>query len=144
MPRNRQLIRTVTALAAVLLAMIAAPAAAVAIFTDGDRATPEFSAASILAPGSADVTIVCQNGGRVTVTVNSYSAATYANYHEIKIWNNSGNLEFTGDLSKTTGRTYTSGPGHVGNRTYEIRGSYKVPGTTNTWTGKALKGTLSC
>ncbi|GLU59575.1 hypothetical protein [Paenarthrobacter ureafaciens] len=144
MPRTRELIRTITALAAVLLAMMTAPAAALAIFTNVDRATSEYSAASIPAPATANVTMVCQNGGRVTITVNSNSTATYANYHEIKIYDRSGSLEFTGDLSKSTGRTYSSGPGHAGNRTYEIRGSYKVPGTTNTWTGNPLNGVLSC
>lgn len=28
--------------------------------------------------------------------------------------------------------------------TWELRGLYKVPGTTNTWTGKPLSGTVRC
>lgn len=129
---------------AVLMGMISAPAAALAAFTDNERATSQYSAASIPAPASAIVTMACSFGIRATITVNSHSTATHANYHEIKIYDRTGKLEFTGDLSKPSGKTYTSGYEIIGTWSYEIRGSYKVPGTFNTWTGKALKGNLSC
>jgi hypothetical protein len=91
MLRTRQLIRTVTAMAALLLAMIAAPA------------PPPQSSLTAIAPHP--------------------------------IWDRSGNLEFTGDLSKTTTRGYTLRLKLIGTWTYEIRGFDKVPGIPNTWTG---------
>lgn len=142
--RSPRLLRILLILAAVIMGMVAAPAAALAVLTGSDRAATQYTAASIPAPAAANVTMTCQYGTRATVTVKSYSAATYANYHDIKIFNRSGTLEFTGDLSKTTGKTYTSGYEVIGTWTYEIRGYYKVPGTSSVWTGKVLKGTLTC
>lgn len=142
-PRHTYL-RAIAIVAALLVGMLLAPAAALAAFTAFDRANPQYTAASIPAPAAANVAMSCQFGIRATVTVNSYSAATYANYHDIKIFDRSGNLEFTGDLSKAAGRTYTSGYEIIGTWSYEIRGYYKVAGTSNTWTGKVLKGTLTC
>lgn len=144
MTTRNTFLRTVVIAAVVVLGLITAPTAAVAAFTDTDRATPAFSAASIPAPANASVSMSCVFGLRATVTVNSFSAATHANYHEVKLFDRSGNLEFTGDLSKTSGKSYTSGVKIIGTWTYEIRGYYKVPGTSNAWTGKVLKGSLTC
>jgi predicted ribosomally synthesized peptide with SipW-like signal peptide len=144
MTTRNSFLRTLVIAAVVLLGLIAAPTAAFAAFTDTERATPQFTAASLAAPANASVSMTCSFGIRATVTVNSFSTVTNANYHDIKIFDRSGNLEFTGDLSKTAGKTYTSGYEVIGTWSYEIRGYYKVPGTTNTWTGKTLKGTLSC
>ncbi|MGJ3192918.1 SipW-dependent-type signal peptide-containing protein [Paenarthrobacter sp. FR1] len=144
MTTRNSFLRTLVIIAVVVLGLVAAPTAAFAAFTDMDRATPAFSAASIPAPASANVTMSCSFGLRATVTVNSFSAATHANYHDVKLFDRSGNLEFTGDLSKASGKSYTSGLEIIGTWTYEIRGYYKVPGTSNTWTGKVLKGTLTC
>ncbi|GAA2870134.1 hypothetical protein [Paenarthrobacter ilicis] len=137
-------LRILVIIAVVLLGLVAAPAAAFAAFTGSDRATPQFSAASLAAPAAANVTMSCSFGLRTTVTVNSFSTVANANYHEIKIYDRAGSLEFTGDLSKAAGKTYTSGIEIIGTWTYEIRGYYKVPGTSNAWTGKVLKGSMSC
>ncbi|WP_159704999.1 SipW-dependent-type signal peptide-containing protein [Arthrobacter sp. 18067] len=144
MTTRNSFLRTLVIAAVVLLGLIAAPTAAFAAFTDTERATPQFSAASLAAPAAANVTMSCSFGIRATVTVNSFSAVTNANYHDVKIFDRSGNLEFTGDLSKASGKSYTSGYEVIGTWSYEIRGYYKVPGTSNTWTGKVLKGNLSC
>ncbi|MFI2565943.1 hypothetical protein [Paenarthrobacter sp. NPDC018779] len=139
-----RLLRTLMAVAVVVIGHLAAPTAALASFKDSEQAAPQFSAANISAPASANVTMSCTFGIRATVTVNSFSAVANANYHEVKIFDRSGNLEFTGDLSKAAGKTYTSGYEVIGTWSYEIRGYYKVPGTSNTWTGKVLKGNLTC
>jgi hypothetical protein len=144
MSRRQIFLRTIAATAALVTGMIAAPTAALAVFNDSEKASAEYSTATIPAPVSANVSMSCQFGLRATVTVNSYSAAANANYHDIKIFDRYGKLEFTGDLSKPSGRTYTSGFEIIGTWTYEIRGYYKVPGTSNIWTGKVLKGSLSC
>ena len=137
-------LRTLAIGIAVLLGLVAAPAAAFAAFTDTDHASPQFSAASLAAPASASVHMTCSFGIRATVTVNSFSAVEHANYHDIKLFDRYGSLEFTGDLNKASGHSYTSGLKIIGTWSYEIRGYYKVPGTSNVWTGKVLKGTLSC
>ncbi|WP_429390149.1 SipW-dependent-type signal peptide-containing protein [Paenarthrobacter sp. TE4293] len=144
MPTRNSFLRALVIAVAVLLGLVAAPSAAFAAFTDTARANPQFSTASLAAPAAANVTMTCSFGIRATVTVNSFSTVANANYHDIKIFDRSGNLEFTGDLSKAAGKTYTSGYEVIGTWTYEIRGYYKVPGTSNTWTGKVLKGNLSC
>ncbi|MCF3137762.1 SipW-dependent-type signal peptide-containing protein [Paenarthrobacter sp. AR 02] len=144
MTTRTSFLRTLVIAAVVALGLIAAPTAAFAAFTDVERATPQYTAASLAVPAAANVTMTCSFGIRATVTVNSFSTVANANYHDIKIFDRSGNLEFTGDLSKAAGKTYTSGYEVIGTWTYEIRGYYKVPGSTNTWTGKVLKGSLSC
>ncbi|VXC26008.1 conserved exported hypothetical protein [Arthrobacter sp. 9V] len=142
-PRN-SFLRALVIVAVVVLGLIAGPTAAVAAFTDGEAAAPQFSAASIQAPVTASVTMKCTLGLHTAVTVNSYGPVVNANYYEIKVYDRSGNLEFTGDLSQAAGRTYSSGIEIIGTWSYEIRGYYKVPGTNNSWTGKPFKGTMTC
>lgn len=144
MTTRNSVLRSLVIAAVVLLGLVTAPTAAFAAFTDTEHSAPQFSTASLAAPATANVSMSCSFGIRATVTVNSFGAVTYANYHDIKIFDRSGNLEFTGDLSKASGKTYTSGYEVIGTWTYEIRGYYKVPGTSNVWAGKVLKGTLTC
>ncbi|WP_284974110.1 hypothetical protein [Arthrobacter sp. efr-133-TYG-104] len=145
MSSRRRLPRLAAIGVAVVVALFAAPAAALAAFTTSDAANPQYSAARLAAPASANVSMSCTaNNRRATVTVNSFSTVTYANYHEIKVYNRSHVLEFTGDLSTAAGKTYTSGIETIGTWTYEIRGYYKIPGTSRMWTGTALTGSLVC
>jgi hypothetical protein len=137
--------RALAGLTAVALSMMAAPAAALAAFSDTGNANVQYSAMRLVAPGSADVVMVCSaNGAKVAIDVNSFAEVPGANYHEVKLYNPSGTLEFTGDLSKNAGKSYKSGIQSVGTWTYEIRGYYKVPGTANMWKGSALTGALTC
>lgn len=58
-------------------------------------------------------------------------------------------MQFTGDMSKSSGRSYSSGIQSIGGDlsgtwTYQIRGYYKVPNSTNFWAGQPLSGTLNC
>ncbi|MCF3140700.1 hypothetical protein LRQ04_15700 [Paenarthrobacter sp. AR 02] len=144
MTTQNSVLRSLVIAAVVILGLVGAPAAAFAAFSDTDQNASQFSTASLAAPATANVSMSCSLGIRATVTVNSFGAVANANYHDIKLFNRSGTLEFTGDLSKASGKTYTSGYQVIGTWTYEIRGYYKVPGTTNVWTGKVLKGTLTC
>lgn len=137
--------RALTGVTAVALSMMAGPAAALAAFSDNDHAASQYSAMRLLAPTGADVIMTCSaNGAKVAVDVNSFAEVSGANYHEINLYNPSGTLAFTGDLSKNAGKSYKSGNQPVGTWTYEIRGYYKVPGSTNMWRGSALTGTLTC
>ena len=137
--------RALAGVTVVAVSMMAGPTAALAAFSDTRNATPQYSAMRLLAPTSADVVMTCSaNGAKVAVDVNSFAEVPGANYHEIKLYSPSGTLEFTGDLSKNAGKSYRSGIQPLGSWTYEIRGYYKVPGSTNTWKGSALTGTLTC
>ncbi|RAM37301.1 hypothetical protein [Arthrobacter globiformis] len=139
--------RVLTTLTVLSLAMSMIPTAAIAAFSSTRQAAAQHSAATITAPAAAGTTVTmsCYYGIRATVTVEAYSKAPNANYHEIKLYNRNKALEFTGDLSQAEGRTYTSGLELIGTWTYEIRGYYKVPNSTNTWAGaEPLKGTLTC
>lgn len=144
--------RTLAAAILLLLALAGAPAAAVAAFTGTGSAAPRYSAASLPAPSAAatNVTFVCLRHGNditATITVVAYGTVPQANYHQITITPPTGAV-VTGDLSQLTGRTFAyafsrkdSGPVEW---TYEIQGQYKVPGTTNVWSGTPLAGTLTC
>ncbi|MFJ4208835.1 hypothetical protein ACIPY2_10285 [Paenarthrobacter sp. NPDC089675] len=144
MKRSFSFLRSMAVAAVVAAGIFSGSTAAVAAFTDGDQAAPRFSAASLDAPAAANVTMSCTSGNRATVTVNSFSSVANANYHEVRLFDRSGSLQFTGDLSQPSGRTYAFNRGNIGTWTYEIRGYYKVPGTSNMWTGKALQGSLVC
>ncbi|MBT2584919.1 SipW-dependent-type signal peptide-containing protein [Arthrobacter sp. ISL-95] len=144
MTSRNSFLRALVIVAVVVLGLIAGPTAAVAAFTDSERATPQFSAAVIPAPATANVSMKCTLGLHTVVTVNSYGPVANANYYEVKIYDRFGSLEFTGDPSQAAGRTYSSGIEIIGTWSYEIRGLYKVPGSNNFWTGKPLKGTMTC
>ena len=137
--------RAVATSAAVAGSCLMAPAGAFAAFSDTRSEAPHYSALRITAPAAADVHMTCSTFGlKATVVVNSFDQVPRTNYHEIKLYNRSGALEFTGDLSKSSGRTYTSGIQLVGTWTYEIHLYNKVPGTSNAWKGAALTGALTC
>lgn len=137
--------RALAGVTALAVSMMAWPAAALAAFSDIENATAQYSAMRLLAPTGADVIMTCSaNGAKVAVDVDSFAEVPGANYHEIKLYNPRGTLEFTGDLGKNAGKSYKSGIQPVGTWTYEIRGYYKVPGSTNMWKGSALTGILTC
>jgi hypothetical protein len=122
-------------------------------FNDTESAGMPVAAAKIQAPAanSVSVTKSCDSFlwfGQAKISVGSYTAITYANYYELKVIDPDGVVQFTGDLSKTAGRSYSSGIQTVGalsgTWTYQIRGYYKVPNSTNSWAGQPLTGTLNC
>lgn len=145
--------RMSTGLVILILTLMGAPAAANAAFNDTDVAATKVSAAVLPAPSFASmpVTASCEKSGKwteVNISVASnYGTVSYANYLELKVVNPDGQMEFTGDLSQSSGRAYSSKDKHNdarGNWTYEIRGYYKVPGSTNSWASTPLTGTLAC
>ncbi|MEV7660716.1 hypothetical protein [Paenarthrobacter sp. NPDC089316] len=140
-------------LAALLVLMGFSLSPANAQFNDTESAGMPVAAARIQAPAanSVSVTKSCDSFlwfGQAKISVASYTAITYANYYELKVIDPDGVVQFTGDLSKSTGRSYSSGIQSVGalsgTWTYQIRGYYKVPNSTNSWAGQPLTGTLNC
>ena len=122
-------------------------------FNDTESAGMPVAAAKIQAPAANTVSVTksCDSFlwlGQAKISVASYPAITYANYYELKVIDPDGVVQFTGDLSKSAGRSYSSGIQTVGalsgTWTYQIRGYYKVPNSTNSWAGQPLTGTLNC
>ncbi|MFC8041606.1 hypothetical protein ACFUOZ_19825 [Paenarthrobacter sp. NPDC057355] len=122
-------------------------------FNDTESAGMAVAAAKIQAPAANTVSVTksCDSFlwfGQAKISVGSYPTITYANYYELKVIDPEGVVQFTGDMSKSSGRSYSSGVQSVGNLsgtwTYQIRGYYKVPNSTNSWAGQPLTGTLNC
>ncbi|MFK0003078.1 hypothetical protein [Paenarthrobacter sp. NPDC090522] len=140
-------------LAAVFLIMGVQLSPAHAKFNDTETGATAVTAARIPAPAANTVTVTksCDSFlwfGQVKISVGAFTNVAYANYHELKIIDPDGVVQFTGDLSKTAGKSYNSGVQNASNLTgtwtYQIRGYYKVPNSTNTWIGQPLTGTLNC
>lgn len=140
-------------LAAMLLLMGIQISPAHAKFNDTETGTLAVAAARIPAPAAATVAVTksCDSFlwfGQAKISVGAFTAVPSANYHELKIIDPDGVEQFTGDLSKTAGKSYSSGVQNAGNLsgtwTYQIRGYYKVPNSTNAWAGQPLTGTLNC
>jgi archaellum component FlaG (FlaF/FlaG flagellin family) len=123
------------------------PGTAVAAFSGQDLAATQYSAASLAAPADSPthITMVChaQTLAR-TITVKNYGNVLKANAHELKIFVDSSPLPlYTGDLQQT-GQTVVTLPYVPGSWRAEITGQYRVPGSTNVWTGPALQRALAC
>lgn len=135
-----------------LFGLTTGAAPAHAAFNDTESASQKVSTGTLPAPTSAAVSMTCQEFlffVRPKVTVSSYtSPASRANYYEIKLFDPSGDMETSGDISKTSSAqpyTYTgSWQGRNVTWRYEIRGYYKVPGSTNAWSSTPLTGNLTC
>jgi hypothetical protein len=133
---------------ALTLALLGVPAMAQAAFTAYAGATTQVSTATIPAPTTA-VTATCQTQSQtqVRIDVGTYTRVPFANRHEILLYDPSGALKQTKNLLGADGGdiTLTNPYGHSkGTWKYELRGYYDVPGTTNTWAGAALTGTVTC
>ncbi len=140
-------------LAAVLLLMGAQVPPAHAQFNDTDAGAMALTAARIPTPAANTVAVTksCDSFlwfAQAKISVGSFPAVPFANYHELKVIDPDGVVRFTGDMSKSSGRSYSSGIQSIGDLsgtwTYQIRGYYKVPNSTNFWAGQPLSGTLNC
>lgn len=140
-------------LAAMLLLLGVHISPAHAKFNDTASGAMAVSAATIPAPAANTVTVTksCDSFlwfGQAKISVSSFTVVAHANYHELKVIDPDGVVRFTGDLSKASGKSYSSGVQSTSNLsgtwTYQIRGYYKVPNSTNAWAGAPLTGTLNC
>jgi hypothetical protein len=134
-----------------MLASTLGPAAN-ASFTSAGQASTSYSAATIPVPaaGSFPVSASCTKLTglfTVSITVTGTAAVQYANYLELVVLDPYGAVQFTGDLGSQSGRTYSAVVGNSaghGTWTYEIFAKYKVPNSTNIWTGQPLARNLTC
>jgi hypothetical protein len=125
------------------------PIAAYASFTSSAQASQRVTTGSMTPPASAAVSMKCDDRFlfwvKPKVTVASYAPVPRANYYDIKLFDPSGNLQYTGDLSTATGKSYAADQYQwPGTWKYEIRANYKVPGSPNMWSSPPLTGTLNC
>lgn len=142
-----------TAVLVIALSLSALPVVAQAGFTGTTDKQLPVSAAKLSAPAAADTnaTMSCSGKsgqGRTTISVVRYGAVAGANNYELTVINPDGRIVFTGDLSRPSGREFTSATGPSwkpgSTWTYEIRGTYEVRGTGNVWSGTPLRGRLAC
>ncbi|WP_369746085.1 hypothetical protein [Paenarthrobacter sp. AMU7] len=147
----RQVPATILAVMLLLMGVYISPAHAQ--FSDTAPGAMAVSAAKIPAPAASTVSVSksCDSFlwfGQAKISVSSFAAVAYANYHELKVIDPDGVVRFTGDLSKASGKAYSSGVQSTSNLsgtwTYQIRGYYKVPNSTNAWADTPLTGTLNC
>lgn len=138
-------LRVLATSVAVTLAVIGAPATAIAQFTD----TKEVSTLYTTGPGTpatADVTMVCSSNllgilGWSNVVTVKYSPVSRATSYEIRIFDGA-QLQKQGDT--LTPLTINSAAKPATWR-YELRAKYAVPtNPSNVWFGKPLSGPLPC
>jgi len=146
------LLRRAAIAVGVVAALVFAPSTAFAAFSGSTQSQLTVSAAKLLAPAASatKVNTSCGVGnwwGSANIMVSSYGNVPGANYYELKVLDPHGAVAFTGDLSSAVGKQYSflNWSSNIrGTWTYEIRGYYKVPGSTNAWAGSALSGIILC
>lgn len=136
--------------ALVLVFVTSIPLAAHASFSASTQASQKVTTGAMPPPASAAVSMNCDDRVflffvKPRITVTSYAPVARANYYDIKIYDPSGNLQYTGNLGTEAGKSYTADQyKFVGTWRYEIRAHYKVPGSTNIWSSVPFPGTLNC
>ena len=135
-----------------MLALTLAPAAN-ASFTSARQAATSYSAATIPVPAIASfpASASCTKAPgtyTVSITVTGTGVVQYANYLELVVRDQGGAVHFTGDLANPLQRSYSAIIGNSQGKsttwTYEIYAKYKVPNSTNAWTGLPLTRTVTC
>lgn len=147
---SRPLLARIAAALVLAASLAAFPAAAQAVFTATARASVTVSAMTLEAPDPAlmRVTATCANLSgnkrRLDITVISFGPVPGAGSHTLAVSDPSGAVVYRADLSSGAGRSFGHDRSDKGDWSYEIRGEYRVPGTSNMWTGKPLTGTVTC
>ncbi|MBG0738848.1 hypothetical protein IV500_05360 [Paeniglutamicibacter antarcticus] len=124
-------------------------ASAQAMFSVSARATVSASTLLLEAPASYGTQVASSCTGKnkkhhLDISVDAFASVAGANYHSLTIRDPSGEIQQEGDLTTQAGRSYSDSRAVAGAWTYEIRGDYRVPGSTNVWMGKPLQGTVIC
>lgn len=145
----RRTLRTAaSAIAGAVLVSVPAVAAHAA-FTASAAATTSMSSRTLAAPNPATtpVTATCPGKGKrhqLDITVGAFTPVPGANYHRLTITDPAGAVQQSAALSPATGGSYSNASAAAGVWTYEIRGDFLVPGSSNTWTGAPMRGTVTC
>ncbi|NMR28152.1 hypothetical protein [Crystallibacter degradans] len=144
--------RRLTAVLLLVLSLLSVPALAHAAFTGHASGSLSVGAAKLIAPSASatSVTATCnryQQGSRqLIITAGNYGKVNHATSYEFIVKAPGGMVAHTGDPATSSGRQYSQvgdKNGLSGTWTWELRGKYPVPGSTNVWTGQPLAGQLN-
>lgn len=116
--------------------LVCAPGIAQAVFKGTATGQVSASTLSLVEPIDADITIVCDSGKKLSITVNSYGSVPGATSLKYTV---------TGpDVPAfTPGASYTLHPAAKGRWTAQIRGVRTIPGAAP-WTGVPYSRTADC
>ncbi|GAB3518064.1 hypothetical protein [Arthrobacter monumenti] len=134
-----------------LASMLFTPTVAEAVFSGTASRVMTVTTAKLAAPDAVQTvsTASCEKAGgdsKLTITVGSLAEVPGANLHELTVFNPAGEpietvvLDAGGYVYPKTDQWKTM----IGTWTYEIHGSYAVPGSTNVWEGPPLSRTVIC
>lgn len=136
----------------VLGTLLFTPTVAGAVFSGSTSKAMSVATAKLAAPTapqtawSATCERSTQGNSLLTVTITSYAKVAGANRHELTVFYPGNTPMQTKVLA--AGQTQYPFTGNSrsmsGTMTYEIRGSYVVPGSTNVWQGPPLTRTVTC
>ncbi|MGK3958156.1 hypothetical protein ACLKOZ_18420 [Arthrobacter sp. R4] len=145
-PATGTVARAMGVVTALTLGVTLAPGSAFAAFSGMNHVATPFSAATLPAPAAHQTTVTIECALVLsTIAVTRYDRVLNANYHELKIYSGSSTTPVhTGDLSKPAQRKFSSAMLFTGSWRVEIAGQYRVPGSTNVWTGPPFIKYLQC
>lgn len=138
--------------AGVLAAMLLTPSVAQVVFSGSAAQTMSVTTAILAAPDPA-LTVTSATCDKVkgdsvaSVTVDTYATVPGANQHEPTVVGPAGNVVHHSVLEEPGGDQFTFGDKWrkmSGTWTYQIHGSYAVPGSNKVWVGPPLTRTFTC
>ncbi|MFH5878574.1 hypothetical protein [Arthrobacter sp. NA-172] len=134
----------VAAVLAAAAVLIFAPGIAQAAFKSSTSGSTSASTLKLATPTASQVTSTCNNS---TLVITLKTPVTGANYHQLIVKDKSSAVVYTGDLNTSNHWTYTLNNtynGQNGNYTFQIRGQYHVPSSSNIWTGSPYTKIIGC
>jgi hypothetical protein len=134
----------VAAVLAAAAVLVFAPGIAQAAFNSSASGSTSLSTLTLTTPTASQVTSTCNNN---TLVITLKTPVTGANYHQLIVKDKNSQVVYTGNLNAANNWKYTLNNtynGQNGNFTFEIRGQYRVPSTSNIWTGSPYTKTIGC
>lgn len=138
---------------AVLGTFLFTPTVAEAVFSGSTAHVMSVTTAKLAAPNAAQIvwSATCVRGTQaesvLTITVGSYAKVPGANRHVLTVLSPSGAPHPTKVLAETGQTQYevrNTSRLMSGTWTYQIHGSYAIPGSSNIWQGPPISRTVIC
>lgn len=128
--------------------LILTPGIAQASFVSGTQSHMGTSTLTLTAPAKTGTSVDAscshsRSGYVLSIQINSLAAVPGANAYQLTVRSPAG-AESKADVGTKNGTVYQWSSTGSGTWTYEIRGQYKVPGTSNVWTGLPLTDYVTC
>lgn len=145
----RRFLRSVACLVAGAALACLPVVAAQAAFTASATARGTVSTRLLESPDPAQTSVTASCTGKnkkhqMDISVDKFGLVPGANYYSLTVLDPSGVIRQSADLTTTSGSSYSDAGAITGVWTYEIRGDYRVPSSTNAWKGDPLRGTVTC